>query len=409
MAPPPVRPRRNYVVRGTRFEVESHYAVRAALGHGTYGVCASAVDTRSGATVAIKKVNNAFEDATDCRRVLREVSLLRHFSHENILGLTDLDIVGKPQPRDLYLVTEMMDSDLNSVIRSGQPLTNEHVQWFSYQLLRGLKAIHSAGVLHRDLKPANLLVSRDCSLKICDFGLARGIADDGGTARAEADQLTEYVVTRWYRAPELLVACATYDAKVDLWSAGCIVAELLRRVPLLPGRDHLHQLRLVLRMLGAPSPALRERLAAKGADPAAWEYISSIASGAPDALGSPPAVVSLFPHADAGAAKLAEQLLALDPAARPTAAEALGSDYFAELSAINDEPDAPPFTFSAPGIETDGVSVATLRALICDEVRKYHPDTPRSLWAEQPQPSARPRLSMRARAIHKQGRAAQAA
>ena len=404
--PPTVRPRRNFVVRGTRFEVDNHYEVRGALGHGTYGVCASAVDTRTGATVAIKKVSNAFEDATDCRRVLREVSLLRHFNHENILAISDLDTVGRPQPCDLYITTEVMDSDLNSVIRSGQDLTGEHVQWFSYQLLRGLKAIHSAGVLHRDLKPANLLVSRDCCLKICDFGLARGIADKDGNARADADQLTEYVVTRWYRAPELLVACATYDAAVDMWSAGCIVAELIRRIPLLPGRDHLHQLHLVLRMLGAPSSALRDRLAAKGADPAAWEYISSIASGAPDALGSPPSVASLFPQADVGAAKLAEQLLALDPAARPTAARALGSDYFADLSAINDEPDAPPFTFSSPGIEGNGVSVAVLRGLICDEVRKYHPDTPRSLWDEQP--TARPRLSLRARALQLQGRAAAA-
>ena len=117
-------------------------------------------------------------------------------------------------------------------------------------------------------------------------------------------------------------------------------------------------------------------------------------------------MASLFPQADVGAAKLAEQLLALDPAARPTAARALGSDYFADLSAINDEPDAPPFTFSSPGIEGNGVSVAVLRGLICDEVRKYHPDTPRSLWDEQP--TARPRLSLRARALQLQGRAAAA-
>ena len=115
-----------------------------------------------------------------------------------------------------------------------------------YQLLRGLKYVHSAAVLHRDLKPSNLLLNANCDLKICDFGLAR-------TAKGPEDFLTEYVVTRWYRAPELLLSCAEYTAAIDVWSVGCIFAELLGRKPLFPGKDYVHQLNLITRVIGSPS------------------------------------------------------------------------------------------------------------------------------------------------------------
>ena len=105
-------------------------------------------------------------------------------------------------------------------------------------MLRALKYIHSANVLHRDLKPSNLLVNANCDLKICDFGLAR--------TTSENDFMTEYVVTRWYRAPELLLNAADYTASIDIWSVGCIYMELLNRKPLLPGRDYVHQLRSII-------------------------------------------------------------------------------------------------------------------------------------------------------------------
>lgn len=111
------------------------------------------------------------------------------------------------------------------------------MQYFLYQLLRGLKYIHSANVLHRDLKPSNLLLNANCDLKICDFGLAR--------TTSETDFMTEYVVTRWYRAPELLLNCSEYTAAIDVWSVGCIFMELLNREPLFPGRDYVQQLRLI--------------------------------------------------------------------------------------------------------------------------------------------------------------------
>lgn len=110
-------------------------------------------------------------------------------------------------------------------------------QYFLYQLLRGLKYIHSAKVIHRDLKPSNLLLNANCDLKICDFGLAR--------PTSENEFMTEYVVTRWYRAPELLLNSSDYTAAIDVWSVGCIFMELMNRKPLFPGKDHVHQMRLL--------------------------------------------------------------------------------------------------------------------------------------------------------------------
>lgn len=111
------------------------------------------------------------------------------------------------------------------------------LQYFLYQLLRGLKYVHSANVLHRDLKPSNLLLNANCDLKIGDFGLAR--------TTSETDFMTEYVVTRWYRAPELLLNCTEYTAAIDMWSVGCIFGEIATREPLFPGKDYVHQLRLI--------------------------------------------------------------------------------------------------------------------------------------------------------------------
>ena len=147
---------------------------------------------------------------------------------------------------DVYIVYELMDTDLHQIIRSSRPLSDDHIQYFVYQLLRGLKYIHSANVLHRDLKPSNLLLNANCDLKICDFGLAR-------TGGGERGEYTEYVVTRWYRAPELLLTCSEYTAAIDVWSVGCILAELLGRKPLFPGKDYVNQLHLITKLLGTPS------------------------------------------------------------------------------------------------------------------------------------------------------------
>lgn len=181
-----------YNICGMRFEVGRNYAVRKAVGQGAYGLVCSGRNVETGRLVAIKKIPKAFEDTIDCKRLLREIKILRHFQHENVLGLVDIlppPQGGKDEWKDVYIVSELMDTDLHYIIHSKQPLTEEHFKYFLYQVLKGVHAIHSAHVLHRDLKPGNLLVNKNCDLKICDFGLARAVNPD---AEARDIGLTEY-------------------------------------------------------------------------------------------------------------------------------------------------------------------------------------------------------------------------
>ena len=140
---------------------------------------------------------------------------------------------------------------MHRVIRT-QDLSDDHAQYFIYQTLRALKALHSADVIHRDLKPSNLLLNANCDLKVCDFGLARSVktAEPSGT---ETGFMTEYVATRWYRAPEIMLTFKQYTKAIDLWSVGCILAEMLSGKPLFPGRDYHHRLTLNLDVLGTPT------------------------------------------------------------------------------------------------------------------------------------------------------------
>merc|ERR1711937_689248 len=150
---------------------------------------------------------------------------------------------------DIYIVTDLMETDLHRVIYSKQQLTDEHFQYFIYQLLRGLKYLHSANVLHRDLKPSNILVNKNCDLKICDFGLARGFRKEG----EEDNNLTDYVVTRWYRAPEVVLLASGYTKAIDVWAVGCILCELIGKRPVFRGHDHLDQIKKIISVIGTPS------------------------------------------------------------------------------------------------------------------------------------------------------------
>ena len=237
---------------GSTFTLASKYRPQRLVGSGSGGVVVAATCGDTSGEVAIKKIHierdlTIERHALAARRTLREISLISQLDHENVLGLLDLSCSGGGAADfdHLYLVTPLMDADLHRVIRSPQPLTEQHVQFFMWQLLRGLEHLHACAVVHRDLKPANLLVNANCDLKITDFGLARVIG--GPAEEAPRDGLTSYVVTRWYRAPEVLVG-AEYGRAVDVWSAGCILAEMLGRAPLFPGRDALEQLRLILRV-----------------------------------------------------------------------------------------------------------------------------------------------------------------
>lgn len=235
-----------------KFTVDKRYSMLRTVGSGAYGVVISAKDFSRDTEVAIKMVPKAFHDEVDAKRILREIKLLKHFHHENIISIQDMmpPLARQVEDfRDVYIVTDLMETDLHRIIYSKQGLSIDHVQYFMYQILRAVKYIHSANVLHRDLKPSNLLVNSNCDLKVCDFGLARGISlthdqdiiDDRGSSLL----LTEYVVTRWYRAPEIMLACHEYSKPVDLWSIGCIFAELLGRKPYLAGDDYIDQVSLL--------------------------------------------------------------------------------------------------------------------------------------------------------------------
>jgi len=216
------------------FSLPARYSAKRRLGSGSFGVLIAATDTATNEEVAIKRVSCGGQPAL-CKLLLRELKLLQHFDHENIMHLRDILLpqTGEQDasfpPNDVYLVQDCMACDLHYIIQSAargeQELSDDHIQYFLYQILRGLYTTHSANVLHRDLKPQNLLVNRDCELRICDFGLARGF---DGNAEEDA-RLTEYVVTRWYRAPELLTCNSVYGAPIDMWSVGCILGKMIRR------------------------------------------------------------------------------------------------------------------------------------------------------------------------------------
>ncbi|XP_044930095.1 mitogen-activated protein kinase 15 isoform X3 [Mustela putorius furo] len=235
-------------------EVDHHvaqrYLLKRRLGKGAYGIVWKAVDKRTGEVVAIKKIFDAFRDKTDAQRTFREITLLQELGdHPNIIRL--LDVIRAENDRDIYLVFESMDTDLNAVICKGRLLKDTHKRYIIYQLLRATKFIHSGHVIHRDQKPSNVLLDSSCLVKLCDFGLARSLGDlpEG----PEGQALTDYVATRWYRAPEVLLSSSWYTPGVDMWSLGCILGEMLRGRPLFPGTSTLHQLELILETIPPPS------------------------------------------------------------------------------------------------------------------------------------------------------------
>lgn len=158
-----------------KFDLENtDYDAIENIGTGAYGVVCSAVQRRTGEKVAIKKIPKIFEQMIVAMRTYREIRILKHFRHNNIISIREIIRPKEDLPmfQDIYIVLDLMESDLHRIIYSQQELTNDHIRWFLYQILRGLKYIHSANVVHRDLKPSNLLVNGNCDLKIGDFGMS---------------------------------------------------------------------------------------------------------------------------------------------------------------------------------------------------------------------------------------------
>ncbi|XP_042478590.1 mitogen-activated protein kinase homolog NTF3-like [Macadamia integrifolia] len=337
------------------FEIDTKYVPIKPIGRGAYGIVCSSINRETNEKVAIKKINNAFENRTDALRTLRELKLLRHLQHENVIGLKDVMMpIHKRSFRDVYLVYELMDTDLHQIIKSSQALTNDHCQYFLLQLLRGLKYLHSANILHRDLKPGNLLVNANCELKICDFGLARISCSKG-------QFMTEYVVTRWYRAPELLLCCDNYGTSIDVWSVGCIFAELLGRKPVFPGTECLNQLKLIVNVLGSQSEVDLEFID----NSKARKYIKTL----PFSPGTP--FSQLYPNANPLAIDLLQRMLVFDPSKRISVTEALQHPY---LSPLYDPKCNPPAQVPIDLDIDEDLSEEMIREMMWKEMLHYHPE-----------------------------------
>ncbi|KAG8691509.1 MAP kinase Pmk1 [Ceratobasidium sp. 423] len=318
------------------FNVGEHYQVTEVIGEGAYGVVVSAIHLPSQRVVAIKKIS-PFDHSMFCLRTLREIKLLRHFQHENIISILDLL---RPTTfedfKEVYLVQERMETDMHRVIRT-QELSDDHCQYFIYQTLRALKALHSANVLHRDLKPSNLLLNANCDLKLCDFGLARSALPPPSSAANDASTfMTEYVATRWYRAPEVMLTFKEYTRAIDIWSVGCVLAEMLSGKPLFPGRDYHHQLSLILEVLGTPS--LDDFYAINSAR--SREYIRALP------FRKKKNFAQLFPGANPLAVDLMEKCLTFNPKRRIDVVQALAHPYLEPYHDEEDEPSAPPLDAS---------------------------------------------------------------
>ncbi|OWM67518.1 hypothetical protein CDL15_Pgr028381 [Punica granatum] len=276
------------------------------IGRGTYSCVYKAHDLETGKIVAMKKVRFSTMDPESVRFMAREIHILRKLDHPNIIQLEGL--VTSRISGSLYLIFEYMDHDLAGILaRPGIKLSESQIKCYMQQLFRGLEHCHSQGILHRDIKGSNLLISGDGVLKIGDWGLANFY---------QQQPLTSRVVTLWYRAPELLLGATKYGVGVDLWSAGCILAELFAGEPILPGRTEVEQLHKILKLCGSPSEDYwrKTRLPRTTSFKPQVQYKRHVADK--------------FKDVPSTALSLIERLLSLEPKDRGSAASALGSDFF---------------------------------------------------------------------------------
>ncbi|XP_062522907.1 mitogen-activated protein kinase 14-like [Corticium candelabrum] len=330
----------------TTWEVPERYQQLSPVGIGAYGQVVSALDVETQTSVAIKKLARPFQSQVHAKRTYRELKLLKVMDHENVIGLLDVFTPNSSLDdfRDLYLVTALMGADLNNIIKF-QSLSDDHVQFLIYQILRGLKYVHSAGVIHRDLKPSNIAVNEDCELKILDFGLAR----------ATDDEMTGYVATRWYRAPEIMLNWMHYSQNVDIWSVGCIMAELLTGKTLFPGSDHIDQLYKILQLVGTPDAVFMKKITSDSAR----SYLQSLPS-------TPKRPFSeIFVGANPLAIDILERMLVLDTDQRISAIDALAHPYFAKYSDPTDEPTCDPYDDSFEKLD---VTIPEWKELVYKEV-----------------------------------------
>jgi len=295
-----------------------HLTFKQKLGKGAYGevfLCENS-QAEGDRRVAVKWIRDFSRDPLFGKRILREIRVLAELDHPNLIKLTDLLPPPSPNFDDVYILMPYMQLDLHHVIKS-QKLSEEHSQYFLCQILRGLKYLHSAGIVHRDMKPANILVNGDCTLRIADLGLARGRV-------CEEEDLTDYVVTRYYRAPELMLCPLGYFEAVDIWSTGCIYVEILSRSVLFPGANVIDMLRRITRVLGFDRERYLAWIPEAGPEREQVERIVRTI-GLPDSATQQPEepLEARLPDASDECIAFLRELLNLDPTRRISAADAL--------------------------------------------------------------------------------------
>jgi len=383
------------------------YRVKSMIGTGSYGSVAEAFDEETKRLVAIKRVPELFEDLIDCKRILREVAILGKLNHPNLVKLYDIPIPPSSDYDELCLVMEICDTDMKKLVKTDVTLSGIQINTLLYHLMRGLKYLHSAGIYHRDLKPANCLVDQDCSVKICDFGLARAVAvptrsialpddsdadEDGDPQPKLARNLTKHVVTRWYRAPELILLQENYTEAIDIWSVGCIYAELLGmlagsakedRAPLFPGTscfplspDHKHrtdfkyhtrgkgdQLNKIFNLIGTPTEADIEELLHRDTKTYIRHFKEREGEG----------FEARFPIVPPESRDLLDKMLKFSARARISVSDALDHVLFTDIRERETEVTAP--AVIRLEFDTDAeLDEITLRRQFAQEIQVYHPE-----------------------------------
>ncbi|XP_072573392.1 mitogen-activated protein kinase 9-like isoform X2 [Paramormyrops kingsleyae] len=349
-------------VGDSTFTVLRRYQQLRPIGSGAQGIVCSAVDTVLGIPVAVKKLSRPFQNETHAKRAYRELVLLKCVNHKNIIRLINVFTPQKSLEKfqDLYLVMELMDASLCQVIH--MDLDHERMSYLLYQILCGIRHLHSAGIIHRDLKPSNIVVKSDCTLKILDFGLARTACTNF--------MMTPYVVTRYYRAPEVILGMK-YKENVDIWSVGCIMGEMVKGGVIFQGTDHIDQWNKVIEVLGTPSVDFMSRL---------METVRNYVMNKPQYPGL--SFTELFPDwafpsdteqdllKTSQARDLLSKMLVIDPESRISVQEALNHPYI-HVWYDPSEADAPPPQISDKQLEEREHSIDQWKELIYEEVMDW--------------------------------------